>query len=212
MHTTMRKLAMMTVVVAGSIAGVSACASSGTMENAGGDVALAGGMGTGGMSASAMFADPNVAAVGSASNQEEIQMSRVALERAQDPRVRSYAQRMIDEHTRVESEMTAMLRAKGMAPIDNALSLQMKRNLPPKLDMLRGMTGTQFDMGYMMRQIHAHEMTLLTLDTSLIPETDDAAMKTYLSGTVRPAVAIHLQEAKQLHDQLMMAMHGGGNR
>ena len=94
----------------------------------------------------------------------------------------------------------------------NALSLQMKRNLPPKLDMLRAMTGTQFDMGYMMRQIHAHEMTLLTLDTSLIPETDDAAMKTYLSGTVRPAVAMHLQEAKQLHDQLMMQMHGGGNR
>jgi putative membrane protein len=159
-----------------------------------------------------MFADPNIAAVGSASNQEEIQMSRVALERAQDQRVRTFAQRMIDEHTRVEQEMAAMLQSKGMAPVDNALSLQMKRNLPPKLEMLRGMSGMQFDMGYMMRQIHAHEMTLLSLDTSLIPEADDQALKTYLQSNVRPAVAMHLREAMQLHDQLMMQMQGGANR
>ena len=132
-------------------------------------------------------------------------MSRVALERGSDPRVKAYAQRMIDEHTRVEEQMRSMMQMKGMVQMDNALSLQMKRNLPPKLDMLRQMSGREFDMGYMMRQIHAHEMTLLTLDTSLIPESQDGQLKSYLRDTVRPAVAMHLQEAKQLHDAMMMA-------
>lgn len=202
MRTNVLRRVVAVAAMAGAAAGTTACAS---RQGAamGGDV-----MSTDAMtSAGAMFADPSIAAVGSASNQEEIQMSRLALERGTDQRVKDYAQRMIDEHTRVEDQMRSMLQTKGMVQVDNALSLQMKRNLPPKLDMLRQMSGHEFDMDFMMRQINAHEMTLLSLDTSLIPEADDAQLKSYLRDTVRPAVAMHLQEAKQLHDALMMGMH-----
>ena len=203
---TLGRVAVMAVVAATT----TACATRPNMEMGGGDVAAMGSMGSASgivlTDEGMMFSDASIAAVGSASNQEEIQTSRLALERGTDQRVKSYAQRMIDEHTRVEEQMRSMMQVKGMVAVDNALSLQMKRNLPPKLDMLRQMNGTQFDMGYMMRQVHAHEMTLLSLDTSLIPEADDAQLKSYLRDTVRPAVAMHLQEAKQLHDAMVMAM------
>ena len=200
MRTTRGRGVAMAVVLAGA----AACASGTTMETAGGEIAPDDGTSVAiqPVTASALFMDANIAAMGSASNQEEIQASRVAVERAADQRVKAFAQRMIDEHTRVEQQMAQMLAAKGMAPMDNAYSAQVKRNLPPTLEMLRGLSGREFDAGYMLRQVAMHEMTLLNLDTTMIPEADDPEMKSFLQQTVRPAVQQHLAEAKALHEQL----------
>ena len=155
-----------------------------------------------------MFADHSIAAVGSASNQAEIRTGQLALERAEDPQVRAYAQRMIEEHTRLEQQLQALIASKGVAPVDNALSLQMRRNLPVELDSLDDHSGRDFDVAYIVGQIHAHDMALKTLDTSLLPEVDDAQMRTMLQQQVRPAVARHLMEAKQIH-HAMMGMGAG---
>lgn len=195
------------MAVVAVVAGATACASGRTMEASGGDVSPETGASAAQIqlvTTSALFADANIAAMGSAANQEEIQTSRLALEKAQDANVKAFAQRMIDEHSRVEQQMGQMLSAKGMAPMDNAFSAQLKRNLPPKLEMLRGMSGRDFDMAYVENQVAAHQTTLLTLDTTMIPECDDPEMKAFLQNTVRPAVVMHLQQVKQIHDQLMM--------
>lgn len=152
-----------------------------------------------------MFTDTKIAAVASASNQDEIQTSQVAVERAQDAQVKAYAQRMITEHTQLEQQQQQLLQQKGLAPQENALSLQLKRNLQPTLDSLRAKSGHDFDTEYVLHQISAHGTTLKTLDTSLIPQARDAEMKAMLSQRVRPAVAQHLAEAKRLHEA--MAKH-----
>ena len=153
-----------------------------------------------------MFTDTKIAAVASASNQDEIQTSQVAVERAQDAQVKAYAQRMITEHTQLEQQQQQLLQQKGLAPQENALSLQLKRNLQPTLDSLRAKSGHDFDTEYVLHQISAHGTTLKTLDTSLIPQARDAEMKAMLSQRVRPAVAQHLAEAKRLHDALAKHM------
>ena len=155
-----------------------------------------------------MFADPSIAAVGSASNQAEIRTSELAIQRAHDPQVRAYAQRMLDEHTRLEQQLQALIASKGFAAVDNALSLQMRRNLPVALDSLDNHSGHDFDVAYIVGQIHAHDMALKTLDTSLLPEVDDADLRTMLQQQVRPAVASHLTQAKQIH-AAMMGMGAG---
>jgi len=146
-----------------------------------------------------MFTDARIAAVASASNQDEIQTSQVAVQQAQDAQVKAYAQRMIDEHSRFEQQQQQLLQQKGLAPQDNALSLQLTRNLQPTLDSLRAKSGREFDMAYVLHQVSSHETTLKTLDTSLIPQARDAEMKAMLQRQVRPAVAEHLAEAKRLH-------------
>jgi putative membrane protein len=171
------------------------------------DIAMATALGAGVTDAS-MFSDASIAAVGSASNQEEIRTSQLALQRAQDAQLRAYAQRMVEEHTRLEQQMQALLSRKGLAPADNALSLQLKRNLPVALDSLDNHQGRDFDVAFILHQIHAHDMALKTLDTSLIPEADDAELRAMLQQQVRPAVADHLRQAKQLHH----AMMGTGSR
>jgi putative membrane protein len=148
------------------------------------------------------FSDANVAASGSASNQDEIQTSQLAVQRAQNAQVREFAQMMVAEHGRFEQEMMAMLQAKGMAPVDNAFSGTLKRHLPPTLQMLQSMNGAQFDLAYMTHQVGAHELTLHALDTTLIPNTRDPDMRTMLQQRVRPAVADHLARAMQLVSML----------
>ena len=152
-----------------------------------------------------MFTDTKIAAVASASNFNEIDPSQLALTQAQSQAVKDYARQMIDDHTRFERQMRTMLGSKKVAVEDNALSLQLKRNGPPTLDMLRSKMGAEFDKAYVLQQIESHDMTLMTLDTSLIPSAKDAEMKAMLRDTVRPAVVQHLQRIKQIHDSMAMA-------
>jgi putative membrane protein len=144
------------------------------------------------------FSEANVASTASASNMDEIQTSQLAVQKAQNAQVRSFAQMMVAEHTRFEQEMQAMLQAKGMMPLDNALSGTLRRHLPLTLAELQALNGPQFDLNYMLHQVGAHEMTLHTLDTTLIPNTRDPEMRAMLADRVRPAVANHLNQARAI--------------
>lgn len=155
-----------------------------------------------GVDAAAMFAGPNIAAVSAASNRVEIETSRIAVERASDDRVRQFAQRMIDEHQRLDQEMQQLLQQQGVRPQDNALSVQLERNIQPMLDSLRAQQGAAFDRAYLLQQISAHELTLNTLETSLIPSAQDAQLRQMLEQHVRPAVAEHLRQAKELEKSM----------
>jgi putative membrane protein len=157
-----------------------------------------------------MFTDARIAAVASISNFNEIDPSQIALERALAPALKDYARLMIDHHTRLEQSMRAMLGRKGVKPEDNALSLQLKRNAPPTLEMLRAKAGREFDVAYTLQQIQSHQTTLQTLDTSLIPSARDPEMKAMLRDTVRPLVADHLVRILAIHSQVMGAAPAAG--
>lgn len=74
----------------------------------------------------------------------EIEVSRLAAERAVNSGVRSYAQMMVDHHTRANNELTSLLSAKGVAPpkglaADKKTKLLKLAALPPS---------AAFDHGY----------------------------------------------------------------
>jgi putative membrane protein len=149
-----------------------------------------------------MYTDAKIAGVGSVSNMSEIHPSQVALSKAQHPQVRAFAQRMIDEHMRLEVAMQAMLKQKGVAAEHNGYSYQVHQNLGPMLAQLNAASGREFDRLYMDHQVGSHMMTLNALDTTLIPQAKDPQMKAMLQRQVRPAVADHLKQAQLLRDQV----------
>ena len=151
---------------------------------------------------SEMFTPAKIAGVASVSNMSEIQPSQLALTKAQNPQVRQFAQRMIDEHMRLEAGMQAMLSQKGVAPEHNGHSYQKQQNLGPMLRELNAASGRDFDRLYMSHQVASHMSTLHALDTTLIPQATDPQMKAMLQQQVRPAVAQHYQQALQLRDQV----------
>ncbi len=156
-----------------------------------------------------MFTDAKVAGVASVSNMSEIQPSQLALTKAQNAGVRQFAQRMIDEHVRLEQAMQAMLKQKGVAPEHNGYSYQVHQNLGPMLRELSAASGRDFDRLYMSHQVGSHMQTLHALDTSLIPQAKDPQMKAMLQQQVRPAVADHYARAVALRDAVAAPAAGG---
>ena len=148
------------------------------------------------------FTDPNVAATASASNQSEIQPSQLALQKSQHEGVRAYAQRMIDDHGRFETQMQALLQQKSIAPEHNAFSQQLQQMLPPTLQALQAADGAAFDRLFMEHMVMSHQATLNALDKALIPSATDPQLKSMLQDQVRPAVAQHLEQAQQLQQQV----------
>ncbi len=91
----------------------------------------------------------------------ELEVSRLAAERATDPRVRSYAQSMVVRQTQFTNELIALMSAKGVAPpkglsTDKAAKLHKLASLKPSL---------AFDQGYVrVVGIEDHEANIAMLE------------------------------------------------
>ncbi|HYW09512.1 MAG TPA: DUF4142 domain-containing protein [Longimicrobium sp.] len=152
-----------------------------------------------------MLSDPNIAAIGHASNMDEIQTSQVALGRSQNAQVRQFAQQMVTEHTAADQRMARMLQAKGMTMQPEATATRLMQATQQTVASLNSRSGMDLDRTYMAHQVQAHQWTLTALDRTLIPGARDPEMKAFLANTMRPAVAMHLQMA-----QRMLAGMGSG--
>ena len=90
-----------------------------------------------------------------ASDAFEIQTSKLALDKATLPSIKTYAQMMIDEHTKSSTELKA---AAGQAGIPVPAALPADKQA--KVDALRGLSGTEFDRQYFADQRSGHQETL----------------------------------------------------
>ena len=66
---------------------------------------------------------------------------------------------------------------------------------------MESLTGTAFDRAYVDREVAYHQAVLDALDQLLIPKAKNPDLRKLLSD-VRPAVAAHLEHAKQLRSRL----------
>ena len=97
-----------------------------------------------------------------ASDMFEIETSKLALERAAKPSVKTYAQMMIDEHTKSSNELKAAADQRGI-PVPAALPSDKQA----KVDALRGLSGAEFDNQYLADQRSGHQETLAKVNAYL---------------------------------------------
>ena len=157
-------------------------------------------------------------------NLAEIELSKLAQERAQNPQVRQYAQRMVEEHTKALSELRQVAQQENLQI--NEQIPEDQRNLR---DRLQGMKGPEFDREYMDAMVDGHrEMHELLEDhagdragmgmgqagdRAGADRRDGAAVGTggqgqgqgqlsqWASKTL-PVVEQHRQQAEEIRDQL----------
>ena len=145
--------------------------------------------------------DPQIAAIVVAANQVDIDAGELAKERATDPRVKEFAQRMITDHTGVNQAAGELVGRLGVTPEANPTSEQLTRDGEAKLAELRGQSGAAFDRAYVDNEVAYHQAVLDAIDQTLIPGAQNAELKALLEQT-RPAVAAHLEHARQLQGSL----------
>jgi putative membrane protein len=120
----------------------------------------------------------------------EVEMARLALERASSETVKQYAQRMLDDHSKANEELMQIATAKGVTP---PTALDAKHMA--LMNKLRGMSGAEFDRMYMQEagvKAHSEMEKLFQKEAS---RGMDAEVKAFAAKTL-PVVREHLQMAR----------------
>jgi len=102
--------------------------------------------------ATAMSAEKFATTV-SAANEFEIETSKLALDKAQDGAVKSFAQRMVDDHTAAGKKMMTAAKADGITLGTPKLDKKQKQMLAKLKDAGKD----TFDKSYVTMQVDAHE-------------------------------------------------------
>jgi putative membrane protein len=121
--------------------------------------------------------------------------------RAQNARVREFAQRMVRDHGAVNKQAVALATRLNMTPAENDVSRQLQQGDQQARNDLAGKRGAEFDRAYIDHEIQYHQAVLDALDKTLIPGAQNADLKALLQQ-VRPNVAAHLQLAQQIQSTL----------
>jgi putative membrane protein len=122
----------------------------------------------------------------------EIEASKLALQKSQDPQVRSFAQRMIDDHTSATNQLTAIAQTKKMMVPSELDSAHKKA-----VDKLTGLSGKEFDAAYTLQMQDDHE-TAVTLFTSASEDKSIDAEFQALARKLLPTLRNHQSDAHKL--------------
>lgn len=148
---------------------------------------------------------PQITEILSSSDSAEILPSKLAVDKAQNPAVKAYAQRMIKDHGMLEDSLHAMAKRQNISPAPSPLSNQLHSQTQTTMQRLQGLSGAEFDQAYMQAMVQSHQEALNMIDNQLLPATQDPQLQMALSQKVRPIVSSHLQEAQQIQRSLTMS-------
>lgn len=137
-------------------------------------------------------------------NMAEIEAARMAQTKTQSEDVKSFAQRMIDDHTKALDDVRQLAQAKGVS-----LPTELDRASKRKAAKLAALSGDAFNRAYMGQAgvaDHKRSHALLVQAQSRAKDPDLQA----LAARTLPVVDQHLNSAQQLHKNT--AMGSSGNR
>jgi putative membrane protein len=145
--------------------------------------------------------DPQIADIVVAANEVDIAAGEIARTKGTDPRVKAFGERMVTDHTGVNQAAGELVGRLGVTPEASATSGQLRRDGELAREALQRETGAAFDRAYIDGEVTYHEAVLKAIDDTLIPGAQNAELKALLEQT-RPAVAAHLQHARELQTAL----------
>jgi putative membrane protein len=145
--------------------------------------------------------DPQIAAIVVAANRVDIEAGELAKTKATNPKVREFANRMVTDHTGVNQAATDLVTRLGVTPEENPTSQQLTQGGQQNLDNLRSLNGAAFDRAYIDHEVEYHQAVLDALDNTLIPNAQNAELKSLLQ-TSRPAFVAHLEHAREVQSSL----------
>jgi len=132
----------------------------------------------------------------------EMDLSRLAMDRASNKDVKDYADMLVDDHEKALKDMNGILKDKHAM---DASAEQKPADGKAEMDKLQGMSGAAFDTEYMNAMVADHQKTLneLQANSAMVQNPD---LKDYVNDLTK-TVNKHLEKAQDL--QAKMA---GGKR
>jgi putative membrane protein len=142
-------------------------------------------------------AAPDFVTKAAMSDMYEIEAAKVALARSQNADVKTFAQMMVDDHTKSTNNLKSAIAASGLsltppAALDDAHA--------DKVKDLKDKDAADFDKAYLNDQVDAHQAAL-DLMQRYANDGDNAALKGF-AATTAPVVQGHYDHAKEMRDAM----------
>jgi putative membrane protein len=139
--------------------------------------------------------DKKFLATAAQSDQNEIALSKLAGEKATNPAVKAFAQKMVSEHEKMSASMKPFAESWGVTPPSGLDDDHQKI-----FDKLQGMSGNDFDKDYMSQMVTDHAKALDAFTTEAKDTKDVKFRSAVLKG--KTMVAAHKNMAYDLDKKL----------
>ncbi|WP_034348536.1 DUF4142 domain-containing protein [Noviherbaspirillum massiliense] len=125
-------------------------------------------------------------------NLAEIEMGKIAMKQSKDDKVRDFAQKMIDDHTKAQDQLQQLAQSKGVT-----LPTEPDRKHQEMAKKLSSLSGEAFDRQYMSKDgVQDHKKTHSMLQRAAT-KAKDSDLKALVTQT-QPVIDQHLQMAEEM--------------
>jgi putative membrane protein len=145
--------------------------------------------------ANAAFADEKFARDAAEGNMAEVKLGQLAEEKGQNPEVKKFGKRMVEDHSKANDELKQVGAKEGIN-----LPSDVGRKEAATYERLSKLSGPEFDKAYAQEMVkdHVKDVNEFKRATSA---SQKPALKEYAQKTL-PTLESHLQEAKQMQAQV----------
>lgn len=124
----------------------------------------------------------------------EVEMGRLAQEKARNPEVRKFGKHMVEDHSKVNDELMIIAEKKGVTPPSQLDAKHMAK----KKELMEA-KGADFDKKYMESQVQGHREMIAFFEQGA--KNNKGEIKKFASGKL-PALKKHLKMAQSVHTQV----------
>jgi putative membrane protein len=145
--------------------------------------------------------DAQIVHILNTANNIDIDDGKLAKRRTENAAVQTFAERMIGDHTALNTRTDDLTSRLDLTPEDNDTSKAMMTEHETYAATLKDLEGAAFDKAYVDHEVTFHASVLDQIDRVLLPNARNAELKTLIEGA-RPVIAAHLEHARQLQQQV----------
>lgn len=131
----------------------------------------------------------------------EVELGRMAANQASNEDVKKFGQRMVDDHSKANNELSALAQKKNIT-----LPTEMGKKEQATRDHLAKLNGAAFDKAYMQHMVTDHTKDVREFDRES-KSGKDPDVKAW-AGQTLPTLQDHLRNAKQVSSELSGARPG----
>jgi putative membrane protein len=136
----------------------------------------------------------------------EVKLGELAQDKAQDEEVKSFAQRMVEDHGKANDKLKQAAQSAGVTP-----PTEVSEKHKATEEKLSGLSGQEFDQEYMKAQVEDHQKAV-ELFSKQAQGTGETAQ---LAGEILPTLEEHLDMAQRIDEELSqsgVAQQGGSQQ
>jgi len=142
-----------------------------------------------------LTADVNFLMKAAQSNMAEVELGKLATQKASHEAVKQFGQTMVDDHTQANSELKQIASSKN---IDFPTGIASKHQAI--VDRLSKLSGAEFDRAYMSEMVKEHKQAVTSFKQEAATGADPD-VKAFAAKTT-PTLQQHLQQAEAIHSEL----------